>query len=137
MAGILQIVIHSNPNLALLKSSENHLFRLVVIKGSMDLYECFLEEAIEPFLKDKNEDEQLDCYLDLYTVAIQLNDYFFSQYTACVKGIDFNGVFGDHDENPSISLINTEDFEILDDVVEKFNTTIGRRDIIKDLEERS
>jgi hypothetical protein len=137
MAGIMQMGIQTNPNLALLKFPENYLFRLVVIKGSMDLYECFMEEAIEPFLKDKDEDEQLDYYMDLYTVAIQLDDAFFPQYTACVKGMDFNGAFGIHEENPAISLIHTADFEILDDVVEKYNTIIGRRDILKDLEERS
>lgn len=137
MAGIMQMVIRSNPNLALLKSAENYLFRLAVIKGSMDLYECFIEEAIVPFLKDKNEDEQLDYYMDLLLVATKLSEHFFPHYTPCVKGMDFNGICGTYEENPAVSLIHTEDFEILDDVVEKYNTIIGRRDIIKDLESRS
>jgi len=136
MAGIMQLVIESNPNLALIKFPENYLFRLVVIKGAMDLYNCFIEEAIEPFLKGKDEDEQSDYYMELYSVATNLNDAFFPKYTPCVKGADFNGVFSVSEQNPNVSLINTQDFEIMNDVVEKYNTIIGRRDIIKDLEDK-
>ena len=135
MAGLMQMIIQVNPNLALLKYPENYLFRLAIITGSMGLYECFIEEAVEPFLKDK--DEQDDYYMDLYTIAIKLNDHFFPEYTPCVKGMDFNGVFSTYENDSAISLINTEDYEILNDVVEKYNTIIGRRDIIKDLEDRS
>jgi hypothetical protein len=137
LAGLLQMMIRDNPNLALLKSPENFLYRLVIIKGSVDLYECFIEEAVEPFLKGKDEDDQLDYYMDLYTTAIQLNDHFFPTYVKCVKGMDFNGIFSTYEENPAVSLIHTEDFETMDDVVEKYNTIIGRRDIIADLEKRS
>lgn len=137
LAAIMQIMIKSNPNLALLKFPENFLYRLVIIKGSIDLYNCFIEEAIEPYLKAKDEDDQLDYYMDLYTLAIQLNDNFFPKYTQCIKGLDFNGAFGTDETNPSVSLINTEDFKTMDDVVEKYNTIIGRRDIINDLEKRS
>lgn len=137
MAGFMQMMIQDNPNLALLKFPENYFFRLAVIKGSMDLYDCFIEEAIEPFLKGKNEEEKGDYYLELYNVATKLNDKFFPQYVRCEKGMDFNGIFGVYEKDSAISLIHTEDFEIMDDVVEKFNTIIGRRDIIADLEKRS
>lgn len=137
MAGFMQMMIQDNPNLALLKFPENYFFRLAVIKGSMDLYDCFIEEAIEPFLKGKNEEDKEDYYLELYNVATKLNDKFFPQYVRCVKGMDFNGIFSTYENNTAVSLIHTEDFEIMDDVVEKFNTIIGRRDIIADLEKRS
>ena len=136
MAGIMQMMIESNSNLALLKFPENYFFRMVVIKGSMDLYECFIEEAVEPFLKDKDEEERGDYYAELYGVASNLSDHFFPQYVPCVKGMDFNGIFGKYENNAAISLINTVDYETLDDVVEKYNTIIGRRDIVKNLEER-
>jgi len=136
MAGIMQMMIRDNPNLAMLKFPENYFFRLAVIKGSMDLYECFIEEAIEPFLKGKDEDEVMDYYLELFLIATKLNDHFFPQYEPCVKGMDFNGIFGVYEKDSAISLIHTEDFEILDKVVEKYNTILGRRDIIKNLEER-
>jgi len=32
-----------------------------------------------------------------------------------------------------VVLINREDYEIMDDVVEKYNAIIGRRDILRDL----
>ena len=136
MAGIIQMIIRDNPNLALLKFPENYFFRLAVIKGSMDLYECFIEEAVEPFLKGKDEEAKGDYYVELYTVASKLNDHFFPQYVPCIKGMDFNGIFGVYEKNSAVSLIHTEDFEILDDVVEKYNTILGRRDIILNLEER-
>jgi hypothetical protein len=137
LAGLLQMMIKSNPNLAFLKFPENFLYRLVIIKGSVDLYDCFIQEAIEPYLKDKDEDDQLDYYMDLYTTAIQINDHFFPTYVQCIKGEDFNGAFGTYEENAAVSLIHTEDFKTMDDVVEKYNTIIGRRDIIADLEKRS
>jgi len=137
MAGLMQMILQDNPNLAQLKFPENYFFRLAVLKGSMDLYECFIEEAVEPFLKGKDEDEQAEYYLELFLVASNLNDHFFPQYVPCVKGMDFNGAFGVDENNPAVSLIHTEDYEILDDVVEKYNTIIGRRDILKNLEERT
>ncbi|QXP71272.1 hypothetical protein H0I29_04070 [Polaribacter sp. R2A056_3_33] len=137
MAGLLQMMVRDNPQLALLKFPENFLYRLVIIKGSTDLYECFIEEVIEPFLKGKDKDDQLDYYMDLYTTAIQLNDHFFPTYVPCIKGVDFNGAFSTNEENSALSLIETEDFKTMDDVVEKYNTIIGRRDIIADLEKRS
>jgi hypothetical protein len=136
MAGLMQMMLEVNPNFALLKFPENYFFRLAVIRGSMDLFDCFIEEAIEPFLKGKDEDEKSDYYVELYTVASNLNDHFFPHYVPCVKGMDYNGIFGVYENNASVSLINTEDYEILDEVVEKYNTIIGRRDIVKSLEEK-
>ena len=136
MAGLMQMIIRENSNLALLKFPENYFYRLAVIKGSVDLYECYIEEAIVPYLKDKDDDAVNDCYTELVCVAEKLNDHFFPHYTPCVKGMDFNGVFGKHENDSDISLIRHEDYEIMNDVVEKYNTIIGRRNIIKDLYER-
>ncbi|WP_026978114.1 hypothetical protein [Flavobacterium tegetincola] len=136
MAGLMQIMIHANPNTALLKFPENYLFRAAVIKGSVDLYECFIEEGIEPFLKGKDEEEVMDYYAELHEVAYTLNEKFFPEYVPCIKGMDFNGAFAKDKSNPSAVLIHGEDFETMDDVVEKYNTILGRRDIIKDLEKR-
>jgi hypothetical protein len=136
MSGLMQMMINVNPNIALLKFPENYFFRLAVLKGSMDLYNCYIEEAIEPYLKDKDEDEISDYYVALYSVANNLNDHFFPQYVPCVKGMDFNGAFAKDENNPDVVLIHGEDYDVLNDVVEKFNTIIGRRDIIKDLDER-
>lgn len=50
--------------------------------------------------------------------------------------MDFNGVFARYEKDNSIALIHQEDFEIMDDVVEKYNSIVGRRDILADLEKR-
>lgn len=136
MAGFMEIAIKHKPEIAQLRFPENYLFRLAVIKGSKDLYDCFIEEAVEPHLESKNEEESADYYTELLSVAHNLNDHFFPKYVPCVKGMDFNGAFGHNDAAPGISHIHTSDFEIMNDVVEKYNTIIGRRDIIADLEER-
>jgi hypothetical protein len=34
-------------------------------------------------------------------------------------------------------LIHQEDYEIIDDIIEKYNTIIGRRDILNDLNKRA
>jgi hypothetical protein len=135
MAALLQLTIRTNANLALLNYPKNYLFKLTVLRGSVDLYSCYIEEAIKPFLTNKSEDEQMEYYADLYGVAYNLNDDFFDKYIPCVKGMDFNGIFS-HSDNPELSLIHTTDFEVMDDVVEKYNTIIGRRDILKDLEDK-
>lgn len=137
MAGLMQMIIHENPNLALLKFPENHFYRLAVIKGSIDLYECYIDEAIIPFLKDKDEDAASECYMKLVCAAKKLNDHFFLQYVPYIKGMDFNGAFAAYEKDPEISLIHHQDYETLNDVVEKYNAIIGRRDIIKDLYDRN
>jgi hypothetical protein len=136
MAGILEMAIKHKPEIAQVRFPENYLFRLTVIKGSKDIYDCFMEEAIEPFLESKNEEESAEYYTELLVVAINLNDYFFPQYVPCIKGMDFNGAFSHNDIAQGISQIHTSDYELMNDVVEKYNTIIGRRDILADLEER-
>lgn len=135
-AKLMEIIIRKNPKMAMIKFPENYLFRLGVIRGSMDLHECYIEEVVEPYLVGKNEDEITECYLDLYSVAEKLTEAFFPKYTRCVKGMDFNGAFSRYEKDNSIALIHQEDFEIMDDVVEKYNTIVGRRDILIDLEKR-
>ena len=135
-AKLMEIIIRKNPKMAMIKFPENYLFRLCVIRGSMDLYECYIEEVVEPFLVGKTEDEITECYLDLYSVAEKLTESFFPHYVRCVKGMDFNGAFSRYEKDNSIALIHQEDFEIMDDVVEKYNTILGRRDILIDLEKR-
>lgn len=136
MAGLMEMAIKHNPQIALVNFPDNYLFHLTLLTGSVDLYECFIEEAIEPHLQSKNEDEAADYYSELYIVASKVNDKFFPEYKRCIKGLDFNGAFSRDDIRPGIAQINTSDYEIMNEVVEKYNTIIGRRDIIADLEER-
>ena len=135
-AKLMEVIIRTSPDLAMLKFPENFLFRIAILKGSTELYECYIEEAIEPFLEGKTEDEVFDCYADLYSTADKLNSAFFPKYVKCIKGMDFNGAFANDENNQNICLINREDYEMMDEVVEKYNAILGKRDILKDLEER-
>ena len=137
LAGMMEIIIRKRPNLAILEFPENYFFRLAVLRGSMDLYECYVEEVIEPAFKGKTEDEAAMGYMELYSVAEKLTVEFFPKFVRCIKGMDFNGAFGLYEKNDNVVLINQEDYEILEDVVEKYNTILGRRDILKDLNIRS
>jgi len=136
IAKLMETIIRKYPNLAMVGFPENYFFRLAIVRGSVDLYECYIEEVIEPFLVGKTEDEITECYLDLYSVAEKLTESFFHHYVRCVKGMDFNGSFSRYEKDNNIALIHQEDFEIMDDVVEKYNTILGRRDILIDLEKR-
>ncbi len=135
-AKLMEVIIRQKPRLAMLKFPENDMFRAAILRGSLDLYECYIEEAILPFVKGKSENKTVDCYMELLTVAEQLTYDSFPEYVRCIKGIDFNSAYGRSEENPNAVLINQEDYEMMDEVVEKYNTILGRRDILKDLEKR-
>ncbi len=133
MAKLMEIIIRCNPNLALINYPENHFFRTIMISGSLDLFECYTEEAIEPHLANLSQEEYKEYYNKLLHLGAKLNTVFTDQYEPQIKGIHFNGSFGTDDVNSNIALINLEDYEIMSDIVDKFNTIIGRRDVIKAL----
>lgn len=135
MARLLQEVIHKYPNVAHHQFPKNPLFKLVCFKGSMELFECYIEEAVEPYLDGKDEDFVLDYYSELYMIAEEIREQTFEDYIPCKKGKDFNGAFATSESNHLLS-INREDYQTMDKIVEHFNAIIGRRDIIKKLEER-
>lgn len=132
MAKLMEIVIRCNPNLALINYPENHFFRIIMISGSIDLFECFTEEAIEPHLANSSEEEYKEYYTKLLHLGAKLNTVFSDQYELQIKGQDFNGAF-DNSQDSRLLSIHKEDFEMMDDIVNKYNTIVGRRDIIKAL----
>lgn len=137
IAKMMEIIIRQRPNLGMLEFPVNHLFRAAVLRGSMELYKCYIEETIELFLKGKSDVEMVECYLELYTAAYDLTEAFFPKYVRCVKGMDFSGAFGRYEKNKNVVLINQEDYELMNDVVEKYNSIVGRRDILTDLDKRA
>jgi hypothetical protein len=104
-----------------------------MITGSVDLFECFTEEAIEPHLKVASKLEHTAYYTKLLHLGVQLNKMFTDQYQILIKGRDFNGAFGTDENNENVKKINQEDYEIMNDIVDKYNTIIGRINIIKAL----
>ena len=136
LAQLLEIIIRTKPELAQINHPENFLFKLCVTTGSKDLYECYIEEAVVPFLEHKDEDETTEYYMDLICTATTLTDYFFPNYVQCINGTDYNGAFSTIGSNETVLLINREDFEVMENVVENYNRIVGRRDILSDLEKR-
>jgi hypothetical protein len=137
IAKMLETIIRIRPELAMVKYPENYFFRMAVSCGSIDIYECYIEEAIIPYLVGKTEDEVVECYLDLYLKALKLTEASFPEYVQCLKGRDFNGAFSRYEKDEAIALIHQEDYEIMHDIVEKYNTIIGQRDILNDLNKRA
>lgn len=130
-AKLMEVIIRQKPRLAMLKFPENDMFRVAILRGSLDLFECYIEEAIEPFLKGKSQSKTEDCYMELLNVAEQITDDFFPKYVRCVKGMDFNGAYARSEENQNAVIINHEDFEVMDDVVEKYNTILDVEILLK------
>ena len=130
IAKLLEIIIHTNPEIALVNFPENHFFRIVMISGSTDLLDCYIEEAVEPFLENKTEEEYKSYYEKLLHLGAKLNTLFSDQYSTAIKGMDYNGAFSN--ENGKATM-HSEDYEIMEDIVNKYNSIVGRRDVIKTL----
>ena len=137
LAAFLEVIIRRSPNLAQVNYPDNFLFKLCVTTGSMDLYDCFVEEAAERFLKGKSEEEIEDYYTDLYAVSLDLSELFFPKYDLCLKGQDYNGAFATMSDDDDVMLINREDYYKMEETIEYYNRIVGRRDIVDDLEKRS
>lgn len=133
IALFMEKVIRMKDNIALAHHPENPLFKLCVVTGSPELLDCYLEEAVAPFLKSKSAEKCSEFYFELYITASKMTDAFFEQYTRCVKGMDFNGAFSEQEDAPHIVLIHREDYELMDNVVEGFNRIVGRRDMVERL----
>jgi hypothetical protein len=136
LAKLLEIIIRKRPNLALLKHPDNYLYRVALLRGSIDLYECYLEEAVQPFISKLEVLQQKSYYMDLQNVAAGVTGSLFLQFQKCIKGRDYNSAFATSEDNEGVVLINREDYEIMDDIVEKYNAILGGRDIVKDLYKR-
>jgi hypothetical protein len=133
----LEKVIRKDAKLAQIHHPENPLFKLCVITGSKELFECYLEEAAEKTTHGKSPEEASEYYFELSIVARKMTDLFFEKFVQCIKGMDYNGAFSTLEENENVVLINREDYELLEDVTENFNKIVGRRDIISRLEKTS
>ena len=135
-AKLLEIILSNNEELAMINFPDNCFFQAAVLKGSMELYECYMEEAIESYLYDKTEDEAYTCYMNLNTIAERYNDLIFDRIPKYIKGKDFNSAVSKYEKDPNLVLIDEDDVAIMEKVIENYNGILGRRDILKDLELR-
>ena len=115
---------------------DNCFFQTAVLKGSMELYECYMEEAIESYLYDKTEDEAYTCYMNLNTIAERYNDLIFDRIPKYIKGKDFKSAVSKYEKDSNLVLIDENAVAIMEKVIENYNGILGRRDILKDLEAR-
>lgn len=134
---MMEMIIRKCSNLATLRASENFLFRISVLRGSVKLYNCFIKEGIEPFLLNFELEDRENYYSKLAGVAEMLTNVLFKKYSQYARGIDYNGAFEGDEGSKEVLLVNKEDYELMDDIIEKYNTIVGRRDIIKNLIKRS
>ena len=66
LAKFLEIAIRRSPNVAILNYPENFLFKLAILRGSKDFYDCYIEEGVVPFLANVLEEEHQMHYAELY-----------------------------------------------------------------------
>lgn len=133
-AKLMEIAISTNKDLAKIYFPNNPFFRLAIFKGSVDLYECYIEEYIEPLIKNNNIDE-LEVYLELFAEAEKISALCNNNFERVIKGVHYNGAFPNQ-ENEHILSIHKEDFEIMNDLAENYNSIVGRIEIMKNLESR-
>lgn len=134
LATYLEVAIQKRPNLAMVNHPDNPLFKLGIFRGSKDLYDCYMEEAVLPFLSLAIADEHMDHYYELLAVAVEMDEMIFENHEPRIKGMHYNGAIPG--EQPHLARINKDDYEVMEDVVEHFNGIIGRREILKDLNRR-
>lgn len=134
-AGLMQAVLQEKLDLGIVGFPDNIFFRIVVFRGSVDLWECYLEDFAQPYLEKNTSIDKLDFYCEMYALLTQYTEEIDEKEERVLKGVHFNGVFGEVENSPGVRFIHSEDFEIMDNVVEKFNAIIGRRVILKQIED--
>lgn len=135
LAIFVELLIKEWPEFATLQFPRNPLFIFIMAKGSIDIYECFMEEAIEPLLEGFDNDTAYNYMADLVVEAEKINEDCFEKYTYQLKGKQYNGAVRSN-EQAHLMSIHAEDFSYMEDLIEAYNEMIGRRDILKDLYRR-
>jgi|25_taG_2_1085351.scaffolds.fasta_scaffold01231_4 hypothetical protein len=135
LASYMEAAIRKRPNLAMINHPENPLFKLAIIRGSKDLYDCYMEEAVLPFLSNVVEDEHQDHYYELLSVAEKMDEMIFKNYEPRIKGLHYNSGVKGIERQDRIS-ISQEDYAIIENTLEAYNSIVGRREILEDLNAR-
>ena len=122
-AKFLEIALRHTPELGKFGGVKNPLFRVSFVIGSMDLYECFIEEV--PGLDDEFFSE---AYADFLGMQEQLMD----RYKVVLKGREYNSGVNSGNRR----MIDLDDFAVINRTMEDYNAIINRHQIIKDIEKR-
>ena len=122
-AKFLEIALRHTPEWGKFGGVKNPLFRASFTIGSIDLYECFIEEV--PGL---DEDFFVEAYGDFTNMQEQLMD----RYQIVLKGREYNSGVTINNRRS----IDLEDFEVINRTMEDYNAIVNRYKIIKDIEKR-
>ena len=128
LAKLLEIAIQKRMSWAQIGTKDNPLFKACIVLGSKDLYDCYIEET-SPL--------DNDWYATLYNEAILLDEQIMNVLHPVKKGIHYNGCLKTDDNSSSMVQIHRKDYNFIEDVVLKYNGIIERKQIIKDLLDRS
>ena len=132
IAYFLELIIKSDSELALMDGDNNKFFKVAVMRGSFSLLECLFEKAYDPHFLTIDEDEKFDFITNLSLKAFDLDEKLLENNKKVYKGQDFSGGILNHDTNQVI--IAPEDYEVLNDIYERYNAIVGRKEIIKFLD---
>ena len=123
-AAFLEIALHHTPEWGSFAGVQNPLFRASLLTGSVDLYECFIEEV--PGL-------DVDFFVEAYAGFSEMNERMMDDSEIVLKGRDYNsGV----PAGGGYVMVDQEDFEVINDTMEKYNAIVNRYKILKDIEKR-
>ena len=122
-AKFLETALRHTPEWGKLGGAKNPLFRVSFAIGSMDLYECFIEEV--PGLDE-------DFFLDAYGDFTDMQEKIMDTYKVVLKGREYNSGVSVGNRR----MIDWEDFVVIDRTMETYNAIINRYLIIKDIEKR-
>lgn len=131
IAGLMEMIIRKNMNLGFINFPDNNLFRVAILHGSVDLFDCYNEEFCQPYIKKNKKIDAAELYIDLIAVVEHYIQEQTEQEQPVIKGVHFNGAFGKSEEFPNAVLINNEDYEQMNATVEKYNALVGRKAILK------
>lgn len=135
-AQVLQDILGIKIDLGLVRFPDNYFFSASILRGSYDMYECYMQEVIERLLEGEPSNKWEQFLIELQNVAQQYNEKIFDNYKPLIKGANYNGAFDDHETIPGAVIIHGEDYLALEGAAEKYNAIIGCRDILKDLAKR-
>ena len=124
IAVFMEKALRHNPEWAMKEDPNNPLFRTALISGSVDLYNCYMEEV--PGL-DKNWFEAA------IPVVMYYNQRLLDKSELVLIGRDYNTGIQENGRR----CIDMEDYEIIDSTIVRYNQIIGLRRIIKDILIRS
>jgi len=133
IAGLLEIILRKNVNLGSVNFPDNNFLRVAILRGSNDLFDCYLEEFCTPYLESNKKIDEDEFYIDLLATVDRYLEKLDNQEQPVIKGMHFNGAYGQPDDNPNAVVINRQDYEIMNDTVEKYNTLVGRKAILNKL----